>query len=126
MSSAYKDWCSKGTINDLITNVSLLEKSTEANSSQYDKDEEVGSSRKIEGKKGKAPMDDLDGKAPEFSDIIQESPGILLMNKKRGLKGKSDSEYDPETNFTHGGRNKRETMTPTIVRGSLGDDFLMT
>jgi len=61
MSSAYKDWWSKVIVNDLRTKVSLLERSTEANSSRCEKDEETGSSRKIQGKKGKAPMDDLDG-----------------------------------------------------------------
>ena len=60
-SAAYKDWWSKVTANDLRTNVSFLEKSTEVNSSQCKKDKEVGSSRKIQGKERKAPMDD---KAP--------------------------------------------------------------
>jgi len=82
VSSAYKDWWSKVTINDRRTNVSLLEKSKESNSSRCDKDEEVSSSRKIQGEKGKALMDDFDGKAPESGDIIQGSPGILLMDKK--------------------------------------------
>jgi len=57
-------------------NVSLLEKSTVVDSSQGKKDEEVSSSRKIQGKKGEPPMDDLDGKAPESGGIIRESPGI--------------------------------------------------
>jgi len=57
-------------VNDLRTNVSFLEKSMEANSSRCEKDEEVGSSWKIQGKKGKAPMDDLGSKAPEFSAFI--------------------------------------------------------
>jgi len=45
--TAYKDWWSKVTINDLRTNVSFLEKITETNSSRCKKDDEVGSSRKI-------------------------------------------------------------------------------
>jgi len=38
-------------------------------SSRYEKDEETSSSRKIQGKKGKAPMDNLDVEAPEYSGI---------------------------------------------------------
>ena len=82
MSLVYKDWWSKVTINDLRTNVFLLEKSTEVNSSSCKKDEEIGSSRKIQGKKGKAPMDDLDGKTPKFDGIIRESPSIRIVDKK--------------------------------------------
>ena len=70
VSFAYKAWWSKVSVNDLSTNISLLKKSTEVNSSQCKKDEEVGSSRKIQGKKGNAPIDDLDRKAPEFGSII--------------------------------------------------------
>jgi len=109
-STAYKDWWSKVTVNDLRTNVSFLEKSTEANSSW-------------QGKKGKAPMDDLDSKVPESGGIIRESPGIHLIEKKRGLRDRSDSEYDFEANFRHGGHKRRETITPTTFGGSLGDDF---
>jgi len=41
MSSAYKDWWSNVTINDLKTNISILEKSMEANSSRCEKDKEL-------------------------------------------------------------------------------------
>jgi len=68
-------------------------------------------------------MDDLDNKAPESDGIIRESPGIHLIEKKRGLRHGSDSEYDSEANFRHGGQKRRETMTLTTVRGSLGDNF---
>jgi len=117
VSTTYKDWWSKVTINDLRTNVSFLEKSSEANSSRCEKEEEVGFSKKIQGKKGKTPMDD---KVPETDGIIRESPDIHLIEKKRG---RSDSEYDSEANFRHGGCKRCETMTPTAVGGSLGDDF---
>jgi len=70
VSLAYKDWWSEVTVNDLRTNISHLEKSTKANSSRCEKDEETGSLRKIQGNKGKAPIDDLDGKAPESGGII--------------------------------------------------------
>ena len=70
------------TANNLRTNVSFLEKSTEANSSWCEKDEEVGSSRKIQGKKSKAPMDDSDGNVPESGGIIRESSGLRLIDKK--------------------------------------------
>jgi len=122
-STAYKDWWSKVTVNDLRTNVSFLEKSTEANSSRCEKDEEVGSSMMIQGKRSKLPMDDLDSKVPESGGIIRESPGIHLIEKKQGLRDMSDSEYDFEANFRHGGRKRRETVTPTTFGGSLGDDF---
>ena len=68
-------------------------------------------------------MDDLDGKAPESSDIIRGSPGIPLMDKKWCLRDGSGNESDFETNVKHAGHKKHETMTPTIVGGSLGDDF---
>jgi len=98
-SSAYKDWWFKVTVNNLSTNVSLLEMSIEANSSKYEKDEETSSSRKIQGKKGKAPMDDLDVEAPEFGGIIRESPGIHLVNKKWDLRDRSNSEHDSKAYF---------------------------
>jgi len=50
------------------------------------KDEEVGYSRKIHGKNGKVPVDDLDGKATEFSGIIREYPDIRFIDKKWGLR----------------------------------------
>jgi len=86
MSSVYKNLWFNVTVNDLRTNVSLLEKSTEANSSRCKKDEETGSSRKIQGKKGKASMDDLDVEVPECGGIIRESLGIRLIDKNRGLR----------------------------------------
>ena len=111
------------TVNDLRTNVSLLEKIMEVNSSRCEKDEEVGSSRKIQGKMGKAPMDDLDGKEPESDGIIRESLGIRLIDKKWGLRDGSDSEYDSEANFKHGAHKRHETITPTNIGVILGDDF---
>jgi len=122
VSTAYKDWLPKVTVNDLRTNVSFLDKSTEANSSRCQKDKEIGSLRKIQGKKGKAPMDDLDSKAPESGGIIRESSDIRLIENKWGLRDRSDSEYDSEANLRHGGHKRHETMTPTTVRGSLRDD----
>jgi len=74
------------TVNDLRTNISILEKSTEVNFCRCEKDEKIGSSRKIQGKKGKAPMDDLDGKALESNGIIRESPIIHLIDKKQALE----------------------------------------
>jgi len=118
----YKDWWSKVTINDLRTNISLLEKSMEANSFRCEKDEETGSLREIQGKKGKASMDDLNGEAPESSGIIRESSGIHLVDKKWGLRDESDSEHDSEANFRHGCK-RHETVTPTNIGVSLGDDF---
>jgi len=41
----------------------------------------------------------LHGKTPKFGGIIQESPGIRLVDKKRGLRDKSNSEHDFEVNF---------------------------
>ena len=41
------------TINDLKTNVFVMEKSIEVNSSKHKKDEEADCSRKDKGKKGK-------------------------------------------------------------------------
>ena len=111
------------TVNDLRTNVSFLEKSAEANSFQCEKDEEVGCLRKIQGKKGKAPKDDLDGKTPEFGGITRKSPGIRLIDKKQGLRDESDNEYDSEAKFRHEGRKRRETITPSNVGVSLGDDL---
>jgi len=70
----------------------------------------------MQGKKGKAAMNDLDSKAPEFG-------GIRLMEKKQGLRDGSGSEYDSEANFRHGGRKRRKTMTPKTVGGSLEKDF---
>ena len=61
-------------------------------------------------------MDDLDGKALESSGIIQESPGIHLIDKKWGLRDGGDSEYDSEANFRHGGRKRHEEV-------SLGHEF---
>jgi len=44
---------------------------------------------------------------------------ILLRRNEAGVTVK----YGSEANFEHKGRKTRETMTPTTVRGSLGDDF---
>jgi len=68
-------------------------------------------------------MDDLDSTAPESGGIIRESPGIRLIEKKWGLRDVSDSEYDSDANFRHGGRKRPETMTPTTFKGSLRDEF---
>jgi len=59
----------------------------------------------------------------ESGGIIQESPGIRPIDKKWGLRDGSDSKYDFEVNFRHGGRKRCETMTPTNIRMSLGDNF---
>jgi len=123
VSSAYKDWWSKVTVNDLRTNVSILEKTMEANSSTCKKDEEINSLRKIQGKKGKAPTGDLDGKAAEFGGIIRESLGIHLIHEKRDLTDGSDSNYDSEANIRHGGRKRHETITLTNIGVCLRDDF---
>ena len=69
-------------------------------------------------------MDDLDGKAPESGGIIQESPSIRLIDKKCGLRDECDNEYDSEANFRHGWRKGHETITPTNIEVSLGDDFV--
>ena len=52
-----------------------------------------------------------------------ESPGIRLIDKKRGLRDRSDSDYDSEANFKHEWRKRHETITPTNMGVSLGDDF---
>jgi len=62
-------------------------------------------------------------KAPESDDMIRESPGMHLLDKERGLRDRSNSEYYSEANFRHGGCKKRETITPKNVGGNLGDDF---
>ena len=124
MSLAYKDLWSKVTVNDLRTNVFILEKSMEASSSRCEKDEEIGSSRKIQGKKGKAPMDDLDGQAAQSLGIIRESLGIRPIDMTRNLINGSDSEYDSETNFRHEGRKRHGTITPTNIAMGRGYDFV--
>jgi len=111
------------TINDLRTNISLSEKSMKMNFSKWDKDEETGSSRKIYGKKGKAPMDDLDGKALKSDGIIRGSFGIRLVDKKWGLIDGSNSEHDPEANFRHRGCTRHETVIPINIGVSLRDGF---
>ena len=68
-------------------------------------------------------MDDLDSKAPESGGIIGESPSIRLIEKKRSVGDRSESEYDSEANFRNGGRKRCEAMTPTTVGRRLGDDF---
>ena len=68
-------------------------------------------------------MEDLDVEAPEFSGIIRESPGIRLVDKKRGLRDESDSKHDCEANFRHEGCKRHKTVTPTNIRVSLSDDF---
>jgi len=62
----------------------------------------------------------MDDKVPKSGGIIRESPGIRLFKKKRDG---SDSEYDSGANFRHEGCKRCETITPTTIRGSLGDDF---
>jgi len=71
-------------------------------------------------------MDDLDVKLPESGSIIRESLRIRLVNNKWGLRDRSDSEHDLEANFRHRGLKRYETVTPTNIGVSLGDDFLMT
>jgi len=48
-------------------------------------------------------MNDFDSKAPESDGIIRKSPDIHLIEKKRGLRDGSNSEYDFKANFKHGG-----------------------
>ena len=48
------------TINDLRSSASVLQKSTEANSSKQEKDAEAGPSKKANGKKRKDSMANLD------------------------------------------------------------------
>jgi len=91
----------------------------------FEKDEEIGSSRKIQGKKRKAPTDDLDGKVLESGGIIRQSPGIHLIDKKWALRDEIDSEYYSEANFRHGGRKRKETITPTNIGVSLRGDFFL-
>jgi len=54
---AYKSWSLKVTINDLRTSVSILEESTEANSSKQEKGVLTSSPKTAKGKKGKDPME---------------------------------------------------------------------
>ena len=65
----------------------------------------------------------MDGKALEFDGIIRESSRIHLIDKKQGLRDGSNSEYDSEANFRHGGRKRHETITPTNIGVGLRDDF---
>ena len=51
-----------------------------------------------------------------------KSPGICLIEKKLGLRERSDSEYDSEANVSWRAQ-ERETITLTNVGGSLGDGF---
>ena len=111
------------TVNDLRTNVSISEKSKEENSSRCENDGEIGSLRKIHGRKGNGPIDNLNGKVPESSGTIRGSPGIHLIDRKWGLRDGSHNEHDSEVNFKHGGRKRHETITPTYIRVSLEDDF---
>jgi len=69
-------------------------------------------------------MDDLYVDVPKSGCIIRESPGIRLIDNKWGLRDRSDSEHDSEANFRHGGRKRHETITPTNIEVSLGDDFV--
>ena len=103
ISSAYRICWSKVTINVLRPNTSILQKSTEANSSKQEKDVEAGSSKKANGKKGKGPMVDLDAEGPESSDDAHRSPGFHLADRKRGLVQGSDREPKSDVNFRHGG-----------------------
>jgi len=43
-------------------------------------------------------MDELDVKAPEFSNIIWDSPGIHLVDKKRAFSDGSDKKHDSKEN----------------------------
>ena len=76
---AYKSWSSKGTIKNLRTNVSILNRGTKANSSKQKKDVEVGSLKKVKGKKGKAPIEDSDAKEQKSYDDAYESQGFALL-----------------------------------------------
>ena len=111
------------TISDLRSSASVLQKSTEASSSRQDKDAEVGSSKKVKGKKGKDPVTDLDAEGPESGDDAHGSPRVHLAERKRGLAPDSESEPESEANFRHGGRKRRETTTPKAAIVNLGDCF---
>jgi len=70
------------TISDLRSNASILQKSTEVNSSKQDKGADAGSSKKAKGKKQKDPMVDLDAEGSESSDDAHVSLGVHLTNRK--------------------------------------------
>ena len=65
----------------------------------------------------------MEGKAPKSDGIIQESLRIHLIDGKRILRKGSDTEYDFEENFKHGGRKRHKIITPTNIRVSLRDEF---
>lgn len=71
------------TISDLRSSASVMQKSTEASSSRQDKDAEVGSSKKVKGKKGKDPVTDLDAEGLESGDDAHGSPRVHLAERKR-------------------------------------------
>ena len=103
--------------------MSILEKSTKVNSFRCKKDEETGSLRKVQAKKGKAPMDEFNVQALESCGTIRESPDICLVDKKWGLTDGSDIKHDSEANFKHGGCKRRKIVTPIDIGVSLVDDF---
>jgi len=51
-------------------------------------------------------------------------PSVLLI-KNGALNDGSDSQHDSEAKFVHGGRKRHETLTPTNIRLSLRDTFLI-
>jgi len=73
------------TVNDLRI-VSILEKSMEANSSRCEKDEEIGSLRKIQGKKGKARMDDWMTRHLSPVASSESLLGFVLLTRNRALE----------------------------------------
>ena len=76
----------KVTINDLRMDISILKKSTKANTSKQNKDKEEGSSKKSKGKKGKAPLEDSNAEAQKSCDDACEFPSIPLMIANRTLQ----------------------------------------
>ena len=91
------------TINDLWSNASVLQKSTEANSSKQDKDVEAGSLKKAKGKKGKDPVADAEAEGPESSGDAHGSPRVHFADRKWGLVLGGNSELESEVNFRHRG-----------------------
>ena len=68
--------------------------------------------KKVNGKKGKDRMADLDAEGPKNGDDAHGSPTVHLAERKRGLAPDSDNEPESEMNFRHGGRKRRETVIP--------------
>ena len=73
-----------------------MEKSTKLNYSKCKKDKETDALTKVQGKRGKAFIYNLNFKALEPCGTIRESHGIYLADKKHGLIDGSDSEHDGE------------------------------